>query len=105
LRHIYSANGDIVKTVETKDGQTVLGSHQDVEPYLKQNAEARNAGNNGFTASRSMRKVADVPLNVVLMWMRADGINYFQLPREEKNAWLLRKVRDNPFFATVDGGF
>lgn len=104
MRHIYSANGDIVKTVETKDGKTVLGSHQDVEPYLRQSEAERSAGHNGFTQSRTMRKIADIPLNMILTWMNEDGVNYFQLGAQEKRKWIMRKIRENPKFMTVNGG-
>lgn len=104
MKHVYAKNADILKTVETKDGKTVFGSHQDVEPYLNQNAVERSMGHNGFTRGRTMRKIADIPLNVLVMWMREDGTNYFQMGPQEKQKWLRRKILENPKFMTVDGG-
>ena len=48
---------------------------QDVEPILEANKDAYNSGRDGYTPSRAMKKVAEIPLVVYQMWMDKYGID------------------------------
>ncbi len=59
------------------DDILVVRSVQDVEPILKANAAARHeamTGNNGYSPSREMRRVAQVPNVIIHQWMK-EGVN------------------------------
>jgi len=49
---------------------------QDVSPILEANAQEYNSGHDGYTPSRDMRKVAEIPLVEVQRLMQ-EGINIF----------------------------
>ena len=48
---------------------------QDVEPILDANKEAFNSGRDGYTPSRSMKKIGEIPLVVYEMWLRQYGVD------------------------------
>jgi hypothetical protein len=50
---------------------------QDVEPILDANKEAYNSGRDGYTPSRAMKKVGEIPFVVAEMWMRVYGVDVF----------------------------
>ena len=49
---------------------------QDVEPVLEANKAAANAGD-GYSASRELRQVAEIPMVVALRWKEERGIDLF----------------------------
>jgi hypothetical protein len=59
-----------------QDDFTVVES-QDVAPYLDANKAAYNDGTNGYTPSRELRHVAEIPFIVALEWMNKFGVNVF----------------------------
>lgn len=79
----YDPDGDR-STVETV---------QDVEPILENNKRLQTL-NDGYTADRSMRRIASIPLVVVQQWMQEDGVNWLALPKDEKAIYLRRKLND-----------
>ena len=67
---------------EDSMGENVtIETFQDIEPVLKANAAEYNSGNDGYTPSRDMRKVAEIPLIEVQRLMQ-QGINIF-----DRNDW------------------
>jgi len=56
------------------DGVGVKTS-QDVEPILEANKDSYNSGRDGFTPSRAMKKVAEIPLVVAEKWRNEYGID------------------------------
>lgn len=72
-------------------GKIVVGRFQDVEPILKRNREIAAEGD-GFTPSRSMRYLAEIPNVVAEIWMQ-EGINIYR-PRE--HAAAIRKKLNDP---------
>ena len=49
---------------------------QDVEPLLEVNKAAANAGD-GYSPSRELRQVAEIPMVVALKWKEERGIDVF----------------------------
>ncbi len=50
---------------------------QDVEPILDRNKELFNNGTRGYTPSRDLRHVAEIPLVVVEIWKNEHGVDCF----------------------------
>ena len=48
---------------------------QDVDPILDANKSDYNSGRDGYTPSRALKKVAEIPLVVYQMWMDKYGID------------------------------
>ena len=71
------------------DDRFVIKSTQDVEPILRSNIDEQNDSNNGFTPSRDMRKIAEIPLVVVEQWLK-DGVNIFDKNHEKEVKRRLR---------------
>jgi hypothetical protein len=101
---ILDHNGAIMTRVhEDGDGMTIQRT-QDVEAILDDN-KAQRAEFDGFShVTRSMRKIASIPLIVYEKWMAEDGVDLMAMPAEESAAYIKKKLRD-PNYAhlrTVD---
>ncbi len=62
------------------DDILVVRSVQDVEPILKHNRSLRreaDEGNNGYSPSRELRRVASVPNVVIHQWLM-EGVNVYR---------------------------
>lgn len=93
------------RILSTRDGVTtffsydemtdtsIIRTHQDVGPYLERNKRLANEGRHR-TADRFMELAATIPNNIAYQWMIDDGINWFALPKHEKNKYLKRKLND-----------
>ena len=86
--------------------QSIVRTVQDVEPILENNKNLQTL-NDGYTADRSLRRIASIPLVVVQQWMKEDGVNWLALPRDEKAAYLRRKLNDPQwrYLRTSEGMF
>ena len=86
--------------------QSTVRTVQDVEPILENNKRLQTL-NDGYTADRSLRRVASIPLVVVQQWMKEDGVNWLALPKEEQTVYLRRKLNDPQwrYLRTSSGGF
>ena len=64
---IGSSNG--INTTLHLDGDTLIVQNTyDATPILESNKIASNDGTNGWTPSRQMRRVANVPLALLHLW-------------------------------------
>ena len=63
-------------------GNIGIETVQNVTPILEANVADYNSGNDGYTPSRDMRKVASIPLVEVHRMMREEGISIF-----DRGAW------------------
>ena len=71
--------GDVTTKMEGRNGKLLVVRSQDVAPYLKENAELRNAAPTWrpYTSGKSnLRKVAEIPNIVVEQWLK-EGVNVF----------------------------
>ena len=69
-------NPVIHRFVDNIDGVAML-AEQDVEPILDSNKAEYNSGIDGWTPSRDMRKVAEIPLIVAEIWRNTLGVDVF----------------------------
>ena len=88
---------------EVWDHERRLSIHyeQDVEPLLDENHADRTSGNNGYSQSRTMRRIGSIPNIFVEQAMKETGVNVFDGSPEAQK--LLRKIlQENYKFRTVD---
>lgn len=55
-----------------EDGKTRFAAFQDVAPFLEQNKIAANH-NDGYSASRDLRRVASIPYGIMHKWLNEEG--------------------------------
>lgn len=94
-RFLLDASGGIITTVyhDEMADRTFLKETQDVEPYLKRNAYGRNH-TDGYTPSKDLRKVAEIPFVCIGLWKQIYGVDYLRLRGSEKRAFLRRVLND-----------
>jgi hypothetical protein len=63
-------------------GRIVLERVQDAGPIFEQNRRLANEPGNGFSPSRELRLVAEVPENLMLLWESLFGIS-----RHNRDHW------------------
>ncbi len=61
---------------DSATGAFAIERVQDVEPVLEANKAAANAGD-GYSPSRELREVAEIPMVVALKWKEERGIDVF----------------------------
>ena len=95
MRRVIDSGGGVTTTFHyDPDGdKTIIETSQDVEPILEQNRRAQSL-NDGYSPSRELKRVASIPLVVVQKWMQDDGVNFLALGKQEKRAYLRRKLND-----------
>lgn len=88
-----------------ENGRIRIETSQDVEPIIELNKKLANESK-GYSKSRELRHIAQIPFNVLHMWSQVDGVNLFALHRREKLAYLRRKLNDPDwrFLRTSGGG-
>ena len=74
---------------------------QDVEPILEANKDAYNSGRDGYTPSRAMKKVGEIPFVVYELWLNAHGVdalnkNHWPAVRRLLNSSEWRHLRTAP---------
>ena len=69
IHHHHTSHGE--------DGQFTIETVQDVSPILNANVAEMNSGNDGYTPSRDLRKVASIPLIEVHRLLQ-QGIDIFK---------------------------
>ena len=64
-----------------------------MEPIIENNKRLR-AEDKGYSSSRELRRVASIPLVVIERWMQEDGVNFLALGKQDKSAYLRKKLND-----------
>lgn len=67
----------IKRTLVVEDDQFVFHATQDVEAILDRNKELANDGTRGYTPSKDMRYVGEIPLVVAEKWKNELGVDVF----------------------------
>jgi hypothetical protein len=57
-------------------GEITIERSQDVEPVIEANKRAQTAGD-GFSPSRDLRQIAEIPMGVVELWRTVLGVDIF----------------------------
>jgi len=79
----------------------IIKATQDVESLLEENHADRTSGNNGYSVSRTTRRIGSIPLIFIEQKMRETGINFFDGSPEAQKG-LRRLLHEYPKFKTVD---
>jgi len=79
------------RIVDTGEGLAFLAT-QDVQPILDHNKEAYNDGTRGYTPSRDMRKIAEIPLIIAEKWRNELGVDVF----DRNHADAVRRLLNDP---------
>jgi hypothetical protein len=62
--------------VDELTGEIAIERHQNVEPAIEANKRAQTAGD-GFSPSRELREIAEIPMGVVELWRTVLGVDLF----------------------------
>jgi len=83
-------------------GEITIERVQDVEPVIEANKRAQSAGD-GFSPSRELREIAEIPMGVVELWRTVLGVDIFN-----RDHWpaVKRLLRDSEWrhLRTSPGG-
>lgn len=71
------------------ENQLVVKREQDVQPILEMNKKLYTEGD-GYSPSRTLRRVASIPFVVIERWINDEGINIFK-----KDHWNAVKKKLN----------
>ena len=101
-------NADATKTkyIKESEGKLTINNQQDLNPLMKRNKRLYTL-NDGYTASRDMRRVASVPPIILQIWSKEyNGTNnWWGLPKEIQKKIMRTKLNSNEFryFRTSEG--
>ena len=101
-------NADPTKTryIQESDGKLTIHNQQNLNPLMERNKKLYTQ-NDGYTASRDMRRVASVPPIILqLLTKEYNGSNnWWALPKEIQKKIMKVKLNSNEFryFRTSEG--
>ena len=101
-------NADSTKTryIQESDGKLTINNQQDLNPLLERNKKLYTQ-NDGYTASRDMRRIASVPPIILQIWTKEyNGTNnWWALPKEIQQKIMKTKLNSSDFkyFKTSEG--
>ena len=73
LRHLFTSSCGVRHLIEDEEhGKFRIVSLQNAAPILEQN-KAMATHNDGYSPSRDLRRVASIPLIVILKWLNEEG--------------------------------
>ena len=102
----WNADASQTKYIKESDGKLTINNQQNLNPLMKRNKELYNL-NDGYTASREMRRVASVPPIILQIWAKEyNGTrNWWALPKDTQKKILRVKLNSNEFryFKTSEG--
>lgn len=76
---------------ETTHDITIQTSN-DVQPVIDDNKRMLNDGTDGYTPSRDMKRVASIPMEVLMAWKQKYGVDVMRREHEP----LLRRLLNDP---------
>ena len=97
-----------VKTryIQESDGQLTINNQQNLNPLLDRNKKLYTQ-NDGYTASRDMRRIASVPPIILQVWTKEynGSNNWLALPKEIQKKIMRTKLNSSEFryFKTSEG--
>ncbi len=102
MKRILDSYGGVVSTIEVSEGVTSISRMQDAQPIFDNNAYLQTM-NDGYSPSRELRRVANVPRLILEIWLKEDGISALDFLRNPKHyrAWLREKVYDRDNFKVL----
>jgi hypothetical protein len=70
--HLFRSSAGVDHWMITDGKETRFAATQDVAPFLEQN-KAAATHNDGYSASRELRRVASIPYGVGIHWLNTEG--------------------------------
>ena len=102
----WNADASKTKYIKESDGKLTINNQQDLNPLMKRNKRLYTL-NDGYTASRDMKRVASVPPIILQIWSKEyNGTNnWWGLPKEIQKKIMRTKLNSNEFryFRTSEG--
>jgi len=101
-------NADATKTryIQESDGKLTVHNQQNLNPLMERNKKLYTQ-NDGYTASRDMRRIASVPPIMLQIWAKEyNGTrNWWALPKETQKKIMRIKLNSSEFryFKTSEG--
>ena len=101
-------NADATKTryIQESDGKLTIHNQQNLNPLMERNKKLYTQ-NDGYTASRDMRRVASVPPIILQLWTKEynGSNNWWALPKETQKKIMRTKLNSSEFkyFRTSEG--
>jgi hypothetical protein len=93
--------GGVMTTFEY-DEQTdtsIIGTWHDPTPVIEHNKKLATH-NDGFSASRELRRIASIPTGLALQWIHEAGLRpgaFFQKPQREQNEFFRKRYMDSDY--------
>ena len=84
---------------DPKRGDIYYQAVEEITDVVNSNYESQADPNNGFTADRTMRKVADIPVSVYHLW--AKKIGYYQMDKLDRWRAMKLFIKEHPEYSTV----
>lgn len=72
-------------------GEVTISYSQDCAPIVKDNIISQNSGHDGYSKSRELRRVANIPNSLLLKWKLEEGIDFYNPNHKEA---IRRKLND-----------
>ena len=97
-----------VKTryIQESDGKLTVHNQQNLNPLMERNKKLYTQ-NDGYTASRDMRRIASVPPIMLQLWTKEynGSNNWWALPKEIQKKIMRTKLNSSEFryFRTSEG--
>ena len=89
MKREIDRHSGLVETFHMDDeGNVAFQMTADVEPVIDDNKRALTQGNNGYTPSRDMVRVASIPIAVQYEWIQKFGVD----PLKRENEALLKRL-------------
>ena len=101
-------NADATKTryIQESDGKLTIHNQQNLNPLMERNKKLYTQ-NDGYTASRDMRRIASVPPIILQIWTKEynGNNNWWALPKEIQKKIMRTKLNSSEFryFRTAEG--
>ena len=101
-------NTDATKTryIQESDGKLTIHNQQNLNPLMERNKKLYTQ-NDGYTASRDMRRIASVPPIMLQIWTKEynGSNNWWALPKDTQKKIMKTILNSNEFryFKTSEG--
>jgi hypothetical protein len=102
---LFRSSAGIDHSMITEDGKTRFVAEADVAPVLEHNKAAANH-NDGYSASRDLRRVASIPYVVMIKWLNEEGFWALDADKDPDVAKKLAAKLNDPdwrYLRTADG--
>lgn len=93
--HLFTSSAGVDHWMVEEGGKTHFMAAQDVAPILEQN-KAMATHNDGYSQSRELRRVAQVPVALMLKWLNEEGWWFYDASHDPDVAKKLAAKLNDP---------